>query len=106
MINELVSSILEAEQRASEITAEASVRAQSISDEARVKAGEQLKAADVKLREDLSIETEKTKALAEEIYNEILLEGKKEAQNLKYESAKSVEKFAEEIARGVLSGNC
>ena len=68
MINELVSSILEAEQRASEITAEASVRAQSISDEARVKAGEQLKAADVKLREDLSIETEKTKALAEEIY--------------------------------------
>lgn len=106
MINELVSSILEAEQRATEISAEAVERAQSINDEARAKANERLKAAEVSLKAEITSETEKNKAFADEIYDEIFSSGKKEAQDLKNKCAVNAEKYAEEIARGVLSGDC
>ena len=106
MINELVSSILEAEQRASEISAEAVERAQGINDEARAKANERIKTAEALLKADMAKQTEKNKAFANEIYDEILSAGKNEAQNLKHKCAKDAKKYAEEIARGVLSGDC
>lgn len=106
MINELVNSILEAEEKADKIVSEAAEKSAEISAVAEREAAVILKDAENSFRIEAARLTEKNDAEAERLYAEALAAGKASANEIRENGMKKVGRLSEEIAGYILSGNC
>ena len=106
MINELVNSILEAENKAEEITRGANEKAAEITATAEREAAVIMKDAEAAFKIEAARLTEKNDALAEEAYSAEMEKGRAEAAEIKAKGLKKAEKISDDVTRYIVSGNC
>ncbi len=106
MINELVNSILEAEEKSAKILADAADVALAVTENAERKAEEFYIASVASTRAECAALEAELSAKADKAYEDITQEGKQEAKRLKDNAEGKTKELSKQVVRWVLSGDC
>lgn len=106
MINELVNSILQAEEKAEQISREGAEKSAAVVASAEAEAAEIRKAAERALKQESESLLKQYSDGAEQSYRKTVDEGNARADKIKEEYGKDTDKLSDEIVRWIVSGNC
>lgn len=106
MINELVNSILEAEDKAEKIVSDAVAKAEGVLEESLTDISKTKAQWGNSMRAESDAILKKYSDEADALYAKILKEGKAEADAVAVEAQKKTDELADDVVRCILSGNC